>query len=802
MTTAFAVWLREQRARRGWSRATLAQAAAASAVAIQKLEAGDRNPSREMALALARALEVGADQSEAFVAFARGMGGPPALPGLPGRAPRLPASPNLFVGRQNELQLLTGYLRDPHTRLLTLIGPPGVGKTRLALEVARQHVQHRASDAVFVPLAALNEAELVARTIALALGIRDAGSDAVTAVVSALAGADILLILDNLEHLVAAGEDIAALLAGCAQVTILATSREPLRLSAERLFAVSPLRTDGDGAALSLFADRAARSRPDLVLDPAARAMAAEICDRLDGLPLAIELACAQLRNRDLRRLRYDLEAHDAGPMRVLRLGARDLPPRQQTLRAAIEWSVDMLDERSRQAYAALGVCWGGFDEDLALSIIGGSEPRSILESLLDKSLVQQDAGTGRCNMFETLREHAQTLLAASGQGERARDAHASVFVRRLAQTLSAHRSEGWAKAVLALAPERANLRTAFAWLAGRDPERAAAFAASASPVYEDLGDWRESVEQLRLCERIYPSPTPARGRVLSRLGWLEGKLQNIESALHWTQAARGLFAALGDERAAAGILQNEAELWGRKGDVTRGRALTEAALDQFVAFGDFAQQAYSLAELANYANNSGDWPTAEGYFARSIAAAKASGDPRQVAWNIAIWAEASTSSGDAALVRQALTDAAASMVALGDRPGLHFLRLVEGRVIELEAGPGPALVYITANITAGADTRAYTLRQVDHASRCLGKLGHHAPAVMLDAAVGALYPELRHIQTPVELDDRQVQLSAAEAALGADATARARSAGAALRFDEVVALLEAASPDKAHAPK
>ncbi|MFI7425094.1 AfsR/SARP family transcriptional regulator [Nonomuraea sp. NPDC049684] len=357
-------------------------------------------------------------------------GGPGASPGG-GFKQGLRAQLTSFVGRAEELAQVSARLRD--SRLVTLIGPGGAGKTRLAQEAAAQEP----GDVCFVPLAHVAGAAGVPGAVLVALDIRDALLPApqraavgpVTRLLTALAERDLLLVLDNCEHLVATVAELAdALLASCPGLRVLTTSREALGITGESILPVSPLRLpppEPDDplayAAVRLFADRAAAVRPGFAVDAGNAADVVRICRALDGLPLAIELAAARLRTLPVA----DVAARLDDRFRLLTRGSRTALPRHQTLRAVVAWSWDLLDDAEQRLAARLSVFVGGATPEAAERVCG--LPEEVLFSLAEKSLVEYVGG--RYRMLDTIRAFCAERLAESGETAAIRDAHTAYYL-------------------------------------------------------------------------------------------------------------------------------------------------------------------------------------------------------------------------------------------------------------------------------------------------------------------------------------------------------------------------------------
>ncbi|MFF0968332.1 BTAD domain-containing putative transcriptional regulator [Streptomyces sp. NPDC003703] len=376
------------------------------------------------------------------------------------RPPALPAQLTRFVGRDAELAAIAAHLADPGSRLVTLTGPGGAGKTRLAVEAARTH-----GGACLVELAPLADGARIPYAVLTALGIREGfrapAADVTDRLLSALEDRELLLVLDNCEHLVEDAARIAGLLLGhCPGVRILATGREALGITGEVLITVAAL---PPGPAERLFLDRARAVRPGFT----GHARVPDVCRALDGLPLAIELAAARLRTLEPEELADRLDDRFG----LLSRGDRTKAPRHRTLRAVVEWSWDLLDAGERELAARLSVFCGGATEEAVRAVCAVPHPQHLLASLVEKSFL--DVSGGRYRMLETIRAFAAEHAAADGERtgpSGLRDAHAAYFLELAERAEPGLRGAGQLPWLERLAAEHADLDAALRHLTGRDP--------------------------------------------------------------------------------------------------------------------------------------------------------------------------------------------------------------------------------------------------------------------------------------------------------------------------------------------
>jgi predicted ATPase/transcriptional regulator with XRE-family HTH domain len=427
--TSFGILLKRYRMAAGLTQEALAARAGLSPRTIADLERGiNRTPRHDTFELLLTTLGLTVQQRALLVATVR-PGRTATVNGS--RAPsRIPLPPTPLIGREQEMARAVHFLQQDRVRLLTLTGPAGVGKTRLALQIAGELGQQFAEGALFVALAALRDAALVPVAIGEALGLHAwAEGELSQQLTLFLQEKQLLLVLDNFEHLLEAAPFVADLLSRCPHLSVLVTSRVPLHLRAEQVLRLSPLPL---ADAIKLFQERALAMRPGGVY---AEHQVAAICERLDRLPLAIELAAMHVNTFSLPELSDRLTHRLA----LLREGPRDLPARQQTMEAAMAWSYDLLSEQEQQCFRALGVFVGGWTLEAAEAVCRAREEQTpeetilALAALVDASLVQADIpldGPARFGMLELMRDYALERLRAAGEEELYRRRHAAYYAQ------------------------------------------------------------------------------------------------------------------------------------------------------------------------------------------------------------------------------------------------------------------------------------------------------------------------------------------------------------------------------------
>ena len=515
----------------------------------------------------------------------------------------VPATP--FLGREYELGEVRGLLEG--ARLLTLTGPGGTGKTRLGLQAAAE-ASERFPDGVFwVPLAPLRDAELVLEAAGQALGAQDGTAEHI-------ADRRLLLLLDNFEHVVEAAADLAALLAACPNLQLLVTSRELLRVPGEQAYPVPPLEPqDGE----ELFAARARAALPDFVPTPAVP----ELCERLDNLPLALELAAARVRvlspEQLLERLSQRLDLLKAG---------RGADPRQQTLRATIEWSHGLLDADEQRLFARLAAFRGGCTLEAAEAVCDAE--LDTLESLVDKSLVRVREGD-RFWMLETIREYALERLEESGGLDDLRRRHAAYFTALGEEAEPVLLGGDPAEALDRLERDHDNIRAALDWAESEgEAELSWRIGGAVWEFWCLRGHAPEGWRRLESALRLGDGSTPARAKALTGRAHLAGDAgASVEVQVLRAEEALAAYRELGDEW---GIAYNELQVAGaiaESGEMERARALFEESARRLHELGDEHHALQAARSLAWTCEELGDRERSKELHRENLARARASGN-------------------------------------------------------------------------------------------------------------------------------------------------------------------------------
>jgi predicted ATPase/DNA-binding CsgD family transcriptional regulator len=750
----------------------------------------------------------------------------------------LPLQLTSFIGRERELATVAGLVRT--ARLVTLTGAGGSGKTRLALQAAADLGSGFADGVCFVSLAPIRDPSLVVSVVAQVLDVRETGNTPlVESLTSAVGERSLLLVLDNFEQVLEAAPLVTELLTACPALRVLVTSRSALRLRGERELPVPPLALPERGsvaaaspatiltryAAVALFVDRALAVKPDLAITDETATTIAEICARLDGLPLAIELAAARCKllspRAMLARLGHRLALLAGGP--------RDLPERQRTLRDAIAWSYDLLTAEEQDLFRRLAVFAGGCSLD-AIEAVAASGAGAVLElvaSLVDKSLLRQSETAGsepRFAMLETVREFGQEALAAGGEADATRQRHAEYFLA-LAEAaepfLGQAEQEGWLDR---LEREHDNMRAALrccidhdqgefglrlagalaqfwqfrgylaegrAWLdsalrAGGniDANARARALAGAGMLALYQGDYAIArachEESLAIYRRA--GDLPGAAMAINDLGTIMLHQSDYGAASAYYEESLAIRREIGDRRGTAVSLTNLGLVAQARGEFDRARSLHEQSLSIRRELGDRQGIARALSRFGIVATEQGDFATARAALLESVGVARELGDKQAMGWSLTNLGAVALEQGDLASARSLLEEGLAIRRQLGNRAGIprtiwHLIHLAE---LEGNDALARELWEEGLEIARDAGDRRGTAIWLSGLGDLLLRLGDHAGA-------RAFYEESLTLRRELgERNGAAIVLSRlAQTAHAAGDTAQARS-----QLEESVALL------------
>lgn len=726
----------------------------------------------------------------------------------------LPSEVTSFIGREREIEAVRSLLST--SRLLTLTGAGGIGKTRLALAVARGLLDDFPDGVYLISLATINNPDLVALAIFQSMGLQEtANQSPLEALKEFLRHRRLLLLLDNTEHLVQVGPQLVELLEQCPDLTILVTSRTPLRLRGEQEYPVTPLGlpeewwnleagTIEDSAAAALFIHRSRETRPDFRVTDDNAGIIAAICRRLDGLPLAIELAAARSKVLPPKLLL----AHLDDPLSLLTGGPRDMPARQQTIRDTIAWSYDLLSPGERALFRRLGVFAGGWTLEAA-NVVGTIAPstgqnaasgtgQSVLDALtalVDQNLVNQNDGLGepRFSMLETIREFALEQLASAGEIDAARQQHAEYFLELAEQAGPALLGSEEALWLDRLERELGNLRAVLDWCAQGTGDTALGLrlAGTLWLFWDMRGRFVEGRGWLEMLLRAEPGHTPVQAGALFALGYLATRRGDPSSARVPLEQALRIYREAGERAGESRTLAMLGALASFEGDFNCSSALLEQALGGFRETRDQLGVARTLLDLGDQVRAEGDYDRAQVMLQESLDLFRELGFPRGAGWALANLGNTARATGDFERARELLEESRTIFSALGDKRGLARPVLYLANLARMRGD------YVTANALFRESLAL--LRELEDQWRLpvwlyyigllAGQRGEQSLAVRLIAAAEASHERFQTLLDPDERSVGDEAFAQALYALGDDTFATELLAGKKLRLDGAIEL-------------
>ena len=735
--------------------------------------------------------------------------------------PVLPLALTALVGREGELAVVLALLERANIGVLTLTGPGGVGKTRLALEAARQVQQRLSVGVVFVGLAPLDNPELVLPTISRATGVpEDPNRPMLAGLITALRTKRRLLLLDNFEHVADAAPQVAALKAACPDLRILVTSRAALRLQGEQVYPVAPLALAspehlppldvlGHIPAVRLFVERAQAVKPDFALTPDTAQSVAQICIRLDGLPLAIELAASRAAvlpvQALLRRLQDGIAGHS---LQLLAGGARDLPERQQTLRATIAWSYDLLSQVERALFRRLGVFRRGWSLEAAAALCGDAPPFDALDglsALVEQSLlvVEEVDGEARFGMLETIREFALEQLAIVGEAADARDRHLHWcldldYAKAASLHLLGPDMLSWLDR---LEREHDNLRAALGWALEGDPDVALQLAGALGLFWLVRGygvEGRAWLGQV-LARTGMPSKSEgdlgaaraaAKAQALLMIGAIGGAFSDPNSGAA-LQEGVALARQVGDQRVLAGALSQLA-LAGNEAAATEGIELSRRA-------GFTGELAFTLTRRAEIVAGR-DLRRAHADLEESMRLARKLGNPLVLATALTTAGFLAAIGGYITEARAWLEESVALFDQIGDKRFANFARSELGHLLRRQGNDQEAVrLYHTAIVIwMELGHLAAVAHQLEALALIAASRGKAHRAASLFGAAEVLRETTGSTITDAEREEYGRAVSNAHVQLDEASFSTAWAAGRAMPLEQAVAeALELDSPTK-----
>jgi predicted ATPase/transcriptional regulator with XRE-family HTH domain len=702
---SFGAWIQQRRKALDLTQDELARRVGCSLSAIRKIERDERRPSRQVAELLAQHLRIAADQRELFLRVARAelrvdRLPPPALDSRPAPS-NVPCPATPLVGREPELAALTRLLNDPQCRLLTLVGPGGMGKTRLAIEAAARQQAAFPDGAAFVSLAPLSSSDFLVPAIADVLGFAFQGQiEPRLQLLHYLRPKQTLLALDNLEHLLGGAALLAEILERAPKVKLLVTSRERLNLQGEWVVEIQGLPVPPAGevehlddySAAALFIQSARRAQAGFELKAEERPAVARICQMVGGMPLGIELAAAWVSVLPCREIAREIERN----LDFLATTMRDAPERHRSLRAAFEHSWKLLAPDERETLSRLSIFRGGFAREAAERVAGATLPT--LSALVSKSLVRRmDSPGGRYDLHEVVRQCAWSLLADETA---TRDQHCDYYLAVLRDREKALKGAAQLDAVRELTEEIDNLRAAWAWAVEREKFAPLGQAARCLGWFCDMRGWlREGIEQGELAAQALRAKADsgerrkALGQVLASQSVLYFRLGQYDRARTLFDESLALLRPMGDPALLTDPLLFNGIVMYLSGEIEQAQAFLDEGIACARAAGDSWSMALGLFNRGYLANLLGRHAEAYEQMQAALAMWRTLGDPRAIAFGLNFLSPVTITLGRYAEAHAFLRESLGLSTQVGDRWGrgtayrtLGLLALAQGNPAEAQS--------------------------------------------------------------------------------------------------------------------